>query len=162
MRALLLVVLAFVLVGCSSVPVQKLELYCYSPEPARELGVVCRHDQAAEASPPERVALPPLNSASPIFFRWSLGKGLYAYRKVKGGIVWIVLDSSVTDGPYDRLYMDSNCDGSLADEQSIKTEEADAGGAPRFSMVQVLLPAKPEPTPYHLNLHPRAIFTSHR
>ena len=152
MRAVVAAILVLVVAGCASAPRQQMESYCCSPQPASELGVDTGYEQPAEPGPPEGLALPQFTGDKPLFFRWTLGKDLPASLKVKDGIVWIALDSSVKDGPYDRLYIDANCDGSLADEQANPADAGTRKGRARFSLVEALLPGDRKPTPYHLNL----------
>jgi hypothetical protein len=86
---------------------------------------------------------------------------------VPAGHLWLALDQSAKQGVYDRLYVDTNADGSLADETPVAAERAEAATDPnapvaygrklnqqaaRFAPVKVLFPGKGGPIAYHLNV----------
>ena len=58
---------------------------------------------------PEGLQLPSFESEEPFFAKWSSPMA-------KRGHLWIALDRSSKSAIHDRLYIDSNGDGSLADE----------------------------------------------
>ena len=62
--------------------------------------------------PSAGLALPTFTSKRPLFARW-------VSPMVPGGAVQMALDPSVAGGPYDRLFLDTNVDGRLADESPI-------------------------------------------
>lgn len=103
--------------------------------------------------PPEGVALPKFISDKPVFMKWQPKVDQAVLDKAKGG-VWMALDRSRKNGPYDRLYIDSNLDGSLADETPIKAAAYQESDFPSevFKLVKVTLPGIDGPTAYHLEI----------
>jgi len=80
---------------------------------------------------------------------------------VKAGFLWMAFDRSRKAGPYDRLYIDSNANGSLADETAQKPNTSyEFGGS--FAPVKVLLTGDDGPVTYHLNISIRAMQTEVR
>ena len=68
---------------------------------------------------PDDPGLPSLTSPDPLFAKWPTPM-------IPGGHLWLALDTSRKGGPYDRLYIDSDADGSLADEAAVKANRPDA------------------------------------
>lgn len=66
------------------------------------------------AQRPEKLALPELEDAQPLFARWK--------RTVSVNEEWFVLARAKKNGAYTLLYADTNLDGSLADEKPITGE----------------------------------------
>jgi hypothetical protein len=101
------------------------------------------------AEKPEKTALPAFTAKDPLFARWKTPA-------VPAGFLWIALDRSSANGPYDLLYIDSNADGSLADQTPIKASSAaafEAQQSAEFRQVKLLLPGEDGPAAYHLNLN---------
>lgn len=98
---------------------------------------------------PEGLELPELEETEPIFGRWSLPLA-------PDGGVWLAVVRSKEDGPYDRLYVDADCDGSLADETPLAAYRVrrlrPAGYTTYFGPVKVLLPGEDGPIAYHANI----------
>ena len=69
----------------------------------------------AEPSPPAGLALPRFTGDRPLFAKW-ITPG------VQAGHLWLALDQSAKQGAYDRLYVDTNADGRLADEAPVAVE----------------------------------------
>jgi hypothetical protein len=99
-------------------------------------------------SKPAGVKLPAFASACPLFAKWKTPM-------VPAGFLWVALDRTKDDGPYDRLFIDSNADGSLTDESAVAATDPriykDQQSA-EFALVKVLLPDPDGPVTYHLNL----------
>jgi len=85
---------------------------------------------------PDGVALPKLAATDPLF-------GLWQTPAVKSGGLWMALVRSRAGGPYDLLYVDTNADGSLADQQLQNSQ---------FPPVKLLLPGSDGPTANHLGV----------
>ncbi len=108
-------------------------------------------DVTLELTPrkPKGVKLPALAGTDPLFAKW-------ATPMVRAGHLWIALDRSKPGGPYNRLFIDSDADGSLADEQPVEAHFVrDSRGTdtrPNFSPVKVVLAGEDGPVTYHLNL----------
>jgi len=126
----------------------------------KSLGVYAEVRVRAEPSPPAGVALPKFAGDRPLFAKWITPM-------VPAGHLWLALDQSAKQGVYDRLYVDTNADGSLADETPVVAERAEAATDPnapvaygrklnqqaaRFAPVKVLFPGKDGPIAYHLNV----------
>jgi len=101
-----------------------------------------------DANRPDGVALPKLSAGDPLFGQWKSPAA-------KGGRLWMALDRSDPNRPYDRLYIDTNADGSLADEEPISP--ANNISAPQFQNmtfppVKLLLKGPDGPVAYHLGI----------
>ncbi|MCX5670751.1 MAG: hypothetical protein NTU94_05445 [Planctomycetota bacterium] len=97
---------------------------------------------------PAGVRLPDFASARPLFAKWRTPA-------VPAGFLWVALDRTRDDRPYDRLFIDASADGSLADESAVAATDPriykDQQSA-EFPLVKVLLPGPDGPVTYHLNL----------
>lgn len=92
---------------------------------------------------PAGVELPQFEAESPLF-------GKLFTPMVESGQIWISLDRSHKDGPYDRLFIDSNGDGHLKDEtvvEAYRTEQYRSN----FGPVKVVFEVEDGPVTYHLN-----------
>jgi hypothetical protein len=129
-------------------------------QPEGVIGVYAEVRLRADPSPPAGVALPKFSGDRPLFAKWITPM-------VPAGHLWLALDQSAKQGAYDRLYVDTDADGSLADETAVPAEQAEAASGPdapvsygqklsqqsaRFAAVKVLLPGKDGPAAYHLNV----------
>jgi len=61
---------------------------------------------------PARVELPEFEADNPLFGQWLTPM-------IESGRIWLALDRSEKDGPYDLLFIDSNGDGQLEDESAV-------------------------------------------
>jgi hypothetical protein len=94
---------------------------------------------------PPGVNLPEFESKSPLFARWSSPM-------VPDGYLLIALDRSSEPGPYDRLFIDSDWDGHLADETAITAHQT-GGNSAMFGPVTVVLMGETDFfVDYHLRL----------
>ena len=122
--------------------------YRTSSQPG-QFGVASRwQDLAFAPGRPEGVELPDFTGADPVFAKWQTPM-------VKACFLWVALDRSRKDGPYDRLYIDSNTDGSLADERPIEPRHANGTAQAHhvcFQPAKVLFQASDGPVTYHLNV----------
>jgi len=122
-------------------------------QPERVIGVYAEVRVRAEASPPAGVVLPKFAGDRPLFAKWITPR-------VPAGHLWLALDQSGKEGAYDRLYVDTNADGSLADETPVAAEHAEAANDPdapvaygrklnqqtaRFAAVKIIFPGKDGP-----------------
>ena len=97
---------------------------------------------------PEGVALPKLVALDPLFGQWKSPAA-------KGGGLWLALDRSQPGKPYDRLYIDTNTNGSLADEEPISPANnisAEQLQNTTFPPVKLLLLGPDGPVAYHLGI----------
>ncbi len=91
---------------------------------------------------PRAVRLPKFSSEDPLFARWKTPM-------VKRGYLLVAFDRTAKTGPHDRLYIDADADGSLADEKPIEPFKLSDRRA-SFGPVRVLLPGTDGPVTYHL------------
>ena len=111
------------------------------------LGSIYSQNLKLTTDSPEGLELPKFAGADPLFAKWNT--------PMSKSPVWIALDRSSAKGEYDHLYIDSDLDGSLADETGIKatyTQKRDDYYHAEFKLVRVLLPAEDGPVAYHLNV----------
>ncbi len=67
------------------------------------------------------------------------------------GFLWIALDRTTELGPYDRAYIDSNGNGSLADETPVSTYRKESKRA-YFKPAKLIFEIEDGPVTYHLGL----------
>ena len=92
---------------------------------------------------PQGVEIPPFKSTEPFFAKWSTPM-------VETGYLWISFDRTHKNGPYDRLYIDSNVNGHLNDETVITAYRTDQDYT-YFGPVKVVFQGEDGPLTYHLN-----------
>jgi hypothetical protein len=95
-------------------------------------------------SRPDGVNLPELTDKGPIFAKWSTPM-------VKQGHVWLLLAKSSPQGVHDQLYVDSDCDGRLDNEEVIKAYRMDTRSS-YFGPVKLVFDSEDGPISFHLNL----------
>ena len=93
---------------------------------------------------PEGVELPDFKCDEPFFARWPTSM-------VPAGGLWIAFDRKSKYGPHDLLYIDSNGNGSLADESAIDAYRRDERNAD-FGLVKIVFEGEDGPITYHLNV----------
>jgi len=92
---------------------------------------------------PEGVKLPQFKGQIQLFTKWPTPM-------VKSGWLWVALDRTHKQGPYDLLYIDSNANGSLDDETADAAYRMDQRRA-YFGPVKVIFEVEDGPVTYHLN-----------
>ncbi len=92
---------------------------------------------------PQGIELPQFKSTEPFFAKWSTPM-------VETGFLWISFDRTHKNGPYDRLYIDSNVNGHLNDETVITAYRTDQDYT-YFGPVKVVFQGEDGPLTYHLN-----------
>lgn len=92
---------------------------------------------------PADVNLPQFKTSQPFFAEWPTPM-------VKSGRLWIALDRSSEQGKYDRLYIDSNGNGRLDDEDAVMAYQTDQYYT-FFGPVKVVFEGEDGPVTYHLN-----------
>jgi len=70
---------------------------------------------------------------------------------VKAGYVWLLLAKSIPQGIHDQLYIDSDCDGRLVNEEVIKAYRIDARIS-YFGPIKLVFESEDGPISYHLNM----------
>ncbi|MCK4850621.1 MAG: hypothetical protein KAT11_04675 [Phycisphaerae bacterium] len=118
--------------------------YRSSAGAARIVGKTPGQNLELTSERPQGVSLPQLAAEDPLFGKWKTPM-------VPAGFVWLVLDRSGKTGSYHRLFMDTNANGSLADEKAVQSGYS-AEPMSSFRQVKLLLPGEDGPTAYHLNM----------
>jgi hypothetical protein len=95
------------------------------------------------------IQLPQAKSAKPYFVKWSTPM-------VESGFLWMALDRTNENGPWDRLFIDSNGNGQLSDETAVEAYRAESSSS-YFGPVKVVFEVEDGPVSYHLNFR---IYTS--
>ena len=93
---------------------------------------------------PPGVNLPQFKAENPLFAKWSTPM-------VKSGFLWIALDRTSEKAKPDRLFIDSNANGHLDDEEAQSPYQTDQFYM-RFGPVKVVFDGEDGPVAYHLNL----------
>jgi len=93
---------------------------------------------------PPGVELPEFKCDRPLFAQWKT-------EMVPAGFLWLAMDKAKGKGSYDLLYLDSDCDGSLADETAIAPHRTDQYRR-QFGPVKIVFPGEDGPITYHLNV----------
>ena len=123
--------------------------YHKSPQTPEMLGWAGGSPLAALAEQPEGVDLPEFKAEDPLFAKWSTPM-------VPAGYLLLAFDRSKAAGQYDRLYMDADCDASLADETALKPYLAQRVGPKQgqavFSPVEVCFETEDGPVTYALTV----------
>lgn len=93
---------------------------------------------------PSGVDLPQFKVESPFFAKWSTPMA-------KTGYLWIALDRTHKQGPYDLLYIDSNGNSRLDDETAAAAYRMMDQNNAYFGPVKVIFQIEDGPVTYHLN-----------
>jgi len=126
--------------------------YRWAREPHTQLPIVGRLRIEPTSEAPKNVDLPTLSAKEPLFARWETPMA-------PAGHVWLAMDRSSEDTSYDRLFIDTDADGSLADEQPIEAFRARVRESLSgrilygdFGPVQILFPGEDGPVASHVVL----------
>ena len=117
--------------------------YHSSREAGQILGEVGSQAMQLSSEPPDGVKLPQFKGQTQLFAKWPTPM-------VKSGRLWIALDRTHKQGPYDLLYIDSNGNGGLDDETPAAAYRMDQRRA-YFGPVKVIFEVEDGPVTYHLN-----------
>jgi hypothetical protein len=113
-------------------------------ERAREIVGGSSQFNRFEAQTPINVKLPELSTDEPRFIKWKTTMDPKGFR-------WVAFDKKHKHGLYDILYIDSDGDGHLDDEQKIEGRPEDQYRV-EFGGVPVYFKGDDGPITYHLNL----------
>jgi hypothetical protein len=133
------------LILVSQVPAQQEQWLQYhsSREAGQIFGQMGSQTLELSAQQPAGVKLPQFKGQNQLFAKWPTPM-------VKSGWLWIALDRTHEQGPYDSLYIDSNGNGSLDDETAAAAYRTDQQSA-YFGSVKVIFQIEDGPVTYHLN-----------
>jgi len=133
------------LILVSQVPAQQEQWLQYhsSREAGQIFGQVGSQTLELSAQQPAGVKLPQFKGQDQLFTKWPTPM-------VKSGHLWIALDRTQKQGPYDLLYIDSNGNGGLDDETAVTAYRMDQRNA-YFGPVKVIFEVEDGPVTYHLN-----------
>ena len=134
------------LILVSQAPAQQEQWLQYhsSREAGQIFGEVRSQTIELRTQQPAGVKLPQFKGQNQLFAKWPTPM-------VKSGHLWIALDRTHKQGPYDLLYIDSNGNGSLDDETAVAAHRMDQRNA-YFGPVKVIFEVEDGPVTYHLNL----------
>lgn len=116
----------------------------HTSERARDIVGGSSQFNRPEEQAPADVKLPELQTDNPIFIKWDTAMDPAGFR-------WVVFDRKHKYGLYDIVYIDSDGDGALDDEQDIEGRQTNQYEV-EFGGVPVYFQADDGPVTYHLNL----------
>lgn len=133
------------LILVSHVPAQQEQWLQYhsSREAGQIFGQVGSQTIELSTQQPAGVKLPQFKGQNQLFAKWTTPM-------VKSGYLWIALDRTHKQGPYDSLYIDSNGNAGLDDETAAAAYRTDQRSA-YFGPVKVIFEVEDGPVTYHLN-----------
>jgi hypothetical protein len=133
------------LVLVSQVPAQQEQWLQYhsSRDASQILGSTGSRSLDSTTEKPAGVKLPQFKGQNQLFTKWKTPM-------VKDGYLWIALDRTHKQGPYDMLYIDSNANGNLDDETAAAAYRTDQSSS-YFGPVKVIFEVEDGPVTYHLN-----------
>jgi len=133
------------LILVSQAPAQQEQWLQYhsSREAGQIFGQVGSQRIATSFEQPAGVNMPQFKGHRQFFGKWRTPM-------VKSGYLLIALDQMHLQGFFDRLYIDSNADGSLDDENAVAAYRTDQRSA-YFGPVKVIFEVEDGPVTYHLN-----------
>jgi hypothetical protein len=133
------------LILVSKVPAQQEQWLQYhtSREAGQILGGTGSRSLDSTTEKPAGVKLPQFKGDKQLFAKWLTPM-------VKDGYLWIALDQTHKQGPYDLLYIDSNANGNLDDETAASAYRTDQSSS-YFGPVKVIFEVEDGPVTYHLN-----------
>ena len=99
--------------------------------------------RAVTSNKPQDVKLPEFKTKQQFFIEW-------ATPMVKSGRLWIALDRTSEQGQWDRLFIDSNGNGHLDDEDAVRAYRTEQRYT-YFGPVKVVFEVEDGPVTYHLN-----------
>jgi hypothetical protein len=117
--------------------------YHSSREAGQILGEVGSQTIRLSTEQPAGVKLPQFKGQDQLFAKWPTPM-------VKSGWLWIALDRTHEQGPYDLLYIDSNGNSALDDETAAAAYRTDQRSS-YFGPVKVIFEIEDGPVTYHLN-----------
>ncbi|HUT45292.1 MAG TPA: hypothetical protein VMX36_03365 [Sedimentisphaerales bacterium] len=112
-------------------------------EAQRIIGGMGTSSRTVTSNKPQDVKLPEFKTKQQFFLDWSTPM-------VKSGRLWIALDRTNEQGKWDRLFIDSNGNGHLDDEDAVTAYQTDQYYT-HFGPVKIVFEGEDGPVTYHLN-----------
>ncbi len=117
--------------------------YRFDKDADSYLGVSSTGFDLRNSEKPEGVAMPDFNCPEPLFAKWQTPMDANGFR-------WVALDKTSKMRLYDVVYIDSDGDGSLADETPVKRNYFDEYSC-HMGPAEVIFNTDDGPITYHLN-----------
>jgi len=140
---LVLVITLLILTSAASAQDEQWLQYHSEQEAMQIIGNITRSNLRLTSEKPQGVELPDFKTEEPFFASWSTP--MFA-----DGKLWIAVDRSAEKGRWDQLYIDSNVNGHLNDETSVKAYRTSQYYT-YFGPVKVVFEGEDGPLTYHLN-----------
>jgi hypothetical protein len=141
---ILLAVGISLLVLATSAPAQEEQwLQYHSEREAHRIIGGMSSSRIVTSDKPQNVKLPEFKTKQQFFIEW-------ATPMVKSGRLWIVLDRTSEQGKWDRLFIDSNGNGHLDDEDAVAAYQTEQSYT-YFGPVKVVFEGEDGSISYHLN-----------
>jgi len=118
-------------------------LQYHSEREAQQIVGGMSSSRTVTSNKPQDVKLPEFKTQQQFFIEWPTPM-------VKSGRLWIALDRTSEKGKWDRLFIDSNGNGHLDDEDAVTAYQTDQYYT-YFGPVKVVFEAEDGPVTYHLN-----------
>lgn len=119
-------------------------LQYHSEREAQQIVGGMSSSRTVTSNKPQDVKLPEFKTQQQFFIEWPTPM-------VKSGRLWIALDRTSEKGKWDRLFIDSNGNGHLDDEDAVTAYQTDQYYT-YFGPVKVVFEAEDGPVTYHLNI----------
>ena len=113
-------------------------------EAARIIGDMTSARPRHASNPSQDAQLSQAKASEPYYAKWSTPM-------VDSGFLWMAIDRTSENGPWDQLYIDSNANGRL-DDETVVAPHRTSGSYAYFGPVKVVFEVEDGPVSYHLNL----------
>jgi len=128
--------------------------YASSDQPSTTVGGTNGQQLKLTDKAPPGLALPKFKSDKPLFALWKVKLDNACPRVAADGGIWLAIDQSRKDGPYDLLYADAKAEGALAGASPVKAGDVSEDKTinyayARFLHVRFTLPGPDGPAAYH-------------
>jgi hypothetical protein len=118
--------------------------YRHTREASEITGEYCSQTVKIIKTKPVDVSLPKFINEKPVFAKWNTPM-------VETGFVWIALDRTNASGRYNRLYVDTDCDGDLSDEKAVEPYRTSSSES-YFGSVKLVFKGEDGPLTYHADM----------
>jgi hypothetical protein len=132
-----------ILISAASAQDEQWLQYHSEREAMQIVGDMRRSSLRLTSEKPQGIELPDFKTEEPFLTNWSTSM-------VTSGQLWIAVDRSTEKGRWDQLYIDSNVNGHLNDETTVKAYRTEQYYT-YFGPVKVVFEGEDGPLTYHLN-----------